>query len=40
MPVILIAFFWSAVGEALGYTFGPGLAKEEFEEYELNRSRV
>lgn len=40
LPVIAITFLWSAVGESLGYSFGPGLAKEEFEDYELNRARV
>ena len=40
MPIVVLAFLWSAVGESLGYAFGAGGAKDEFEEYELNRSRV
>ena len=40
MPIVILAFLWSAVGESLGYALGAGGAKDEFEEYELNRSRV
>ena len=40
LPIVIPAFLWSAVGESLGYAFGAGGAKDEFEEYELNRSRV
>ena len=40
LPVVVPTLLWSAVGESLGYAFGAGRCKEEFEEYELNRSRV
>jgi hypothetical protein len=40
LPVVIPAFVWSAIGESLGYAVGVGGAKDEFEEYELNRSRV
>jgi len=40
LPVILPAFLWSSVGEALGCSFGPGSAVGDFEEYELNRART
>lgn len=40
LPVVLAAYLWSAVGEALGYAFGVGASEAEFDEYELNRARV
>ena len=40
LPVILAAYLWSAIGEALGYAWGPGRAEVDFDEYELNRARV
>jgi hypothetical protein len=40
LPILIPTFLWSAVGESLGYAFGPGRAKAQFEDFELNRSRV
>jgi len=40
LPVILPAFFWSAIGESLGYLFGAGPAERNFRRWELEAERV
>lgn len=40
LPVILLAYFWCAVGESLGYLFGLGDAEEDLNRYELEVERT
>ncbi len=40
LPVIVITYFWSAVGESMGYLFGTGSSDREFTRWELNRERI
>jgi hypothetical protein len=40
LPVLLLAYLWSAVGESLGYLLGTGSSDKEFTTWELNRERV
>jgi hypothetical protein len=40
LPVVIIAYFWSAIGESMGYLFGKGSSDKEFTTWELNRERT
>jgi hypothetical protein len=40
LPVLILVYFWSAVGEGLGYLFGKGSSEEAFNKYELEAERV
>ena len=40
LPVILLGYFGSAVGESLGYLFGIGDAEEDLNRYELVVERI
>jgi hypothetical protein len=40
LPVITVVYFWSAIGEGLGYLFGKGPSEEAFNRYELETERV
>jgi len=40
LPIILLAYFWSAVGESLGYLFGIGNAERELNRLELEVERT
>ncbi len=40
LPVIIIVYFWSAVGEGFGYLFGKGSSEEAFNRYELETERT
>jgi hypothetical protein len=40
LPVLLPVYFWSAVGESLGYLFGQGSAEQDFNWYELKAKRT
>lgn len=40
LPVILLTFLWAAIGESLGYLFGPGTSERSFNRWELESERV
>jgi len=40
LPVLLLTYFWSAIGESMGYLFGFASSDKEFVKWELNRERV
>lgn len=39
-PIIAVTYFWSAIGESLGYLFGEGAASREFNRWELETQRT
>jgi glycosyltransferase involved in cell wall biosynthesis len=39
-PVIVATYYWSAIGESLGYLFGEGAAAREFNRWELETLRT
>ena len=40
LPVIYITFFFSAIGESLGYLLGAGQSVENFNKWELMQQRT
>jgi len=40
LPVLTLTYFWSAIGESLGYLFGDASSDQEFVKWELNRERI
>ena len=40
LPVVALVYFWSALGESLGYLLGPGYTAERFGYWELNAARM
>lgn len=40
LPVIVVVYVWSAIGEGLGYLFGKGSSEEAFNRYELETERI
>ena len=40
LPVIYITFFFSAIGESLGYLLGAGQSTEDFNKWELMQQRT
>lgn len=40
LPVLTLVYFWSAIGESLGYLFGYASSDKEFLKWELNRERI